>query len=161
MIPLCAKSLLTSTCALLLLAFSPAPSTAAPSPSLSKAVSYLGVQLDERDEGCKALFWKKPDHFASWPCDLHPEMPFSAIFDDAFPGKTMKQVLNHRGPGRYALGRQAVTALLNACSDDVAYGLSREGVIESFNEAIAAGPLEQANTREGFAALNAMGCPLN
>jgi len=158
-----AKSFIASACALLLLAAGPQPTAATTAAtSADAAPARPAYALTNRDEGCAPTIWKLPSLFAAWPSHLHPEMPFSAIFADAFPGKTMKQVLSRRGGGlRADLARHAVAALLNASSDRVDYGLSPEGVIELFNEAVTAGPLEQANVKHGLAALNRLACPLN
>jgi hypothetical protein len=46
------------------------------------------------------------------PAPYAPSTPFSAVFDDAFPGKTLLQVLQQGEGGLTALGRHTVAALV-------------------------------------------------
>jgi len=116
---------------------------------------------EQGDEGCTPGYWKQSHHFDSWPADLHPDMLFSAIFADAFPGKTLVEVLGLNGGGLDALGRHAVAALLNACSPNVDYGMTVPQVIAAFNAAAAGDAADIENTKNGFEYLNQKGCPLN
>jgi len=108
-------------------------------------------------EGCTPGYWKQRHHFDSWvgyaPSDL-----FDDVFDDAFPGMTLLQVVSQGGGGLKALGRHTVAALLNA-SGSVDYAYTTQGVIDAFNAAFASGSYEQQKNL--FETQNEMGCPLN
>lgn len=87
-------------------------------------------------EGCTPGFWKQTQHFDSWTAPFTPFTPgtlFAAVFENAFPGKTLLQVLGQGGGGLRALGRHTVAALLNAQSPDVKYDLTTQQVIDMFN----------------------------
>ena len=84
-------------------------------------------------EGCGAGFWRGPRNFDEWPLVLHPDILFGDIFEDAFPGETLIQVLNEGGGPLRAFGRQTVAALLNAESWQVNYDLATLEVIDLFN----------------------------
>jgi len=74
----------------------------------------------------------------------------SAFGVDAFPGKTMEDVLSTGGGGLNALGRQVVAALLNSVAL-ANYPLSSGQVIAAFQNAFASGdytPL--TNQLEGY-----------
>jgi hypothetical protein len=86
-------------------------------------------------------------------------MQFSAVFDNAFPGKTLLDVLENGGGGLNALGRHTVAALLNAASSGVDYDLTSAQVISLFNAAYPGGDYEALKNR--FAGFNEQGCPLN
>ncbi len=112
-------------------------------------------------EGCTPGYWKQPHHFDSWPDSLSPATPFSDVFENAFPGKSLLQVLKTGGGGLKALGRHTVAALLNSSSSGVSYDLSSAQVIGSFN-AVYPGTKQQYNTQKNsFAGFNEQGCPLN
>ena len=49
----------------------------------------------EDGEGCGVGFWK--NHLDAWPEDIDPDDLFSDYFDDAFPGKTLLDVLRQGG----------------------------------------------------------------
>jgi hypothetical protein len=87
------------------------------------------------DEGCTPGYWKQEQHFGNWPPPYQPTDLFSAYFEDAFPGKTLLEVLSEGGGGLTALGRQTVAALLNAASPKVDFCLCPQKVIDKFNEA--------------------------
>lgn len=87
-------------------------------------------------EGRTPGFWKQPHHFQHWTAPFTPTTLFSDVFDDAFPGKTLLQVLAQGGGGLNALGRHAVAALLNSASGQVDYALSTFDVITLFNGAV-------------------------
>ena len=61
------------------------------------------------------------------------------MFDNAFPGMTLLDVLRQGGGGIKALGRHTVAALLNGASEDVDYGMTDDHVIAAFNDAFASG----------------------
>jgi hypothetical protein len=108
-------------------------------------------------EGCTPGFWKQWHHFGSWE-GYHPLQKFSTVFEDAFPGKTLLQVLAQGGGGLNALGRHTVAALLNAANDDVSFGLTVQQVIDAFNAEFPGGDYEAL--KDAFADLNEQGCPL-
>jgi hypothetical protein len=110
-------------------------------------------------EGCTPGYWKQTQHFDSWPSPYTPGMLFSAVFEDAFPGQTLRQVLSTGGGGLAALGRHAVAALLNAASADVDYDLTTTDVINQFNSVFPGGNYE--TLKNTLAALNESGCSLN
>ncbi|MGH8189323.1 MAG: thrombospondin type 3 repeat-containing protein, partial [Steroidobacteraceae bacterium] len=111
-------------------------------------------------QGCTPGYWKQPHHFDSWPSAYAPGMPFVAAFgEDAFPGRTLLDVLGQGGGGLNALGRHAVSALLNGASSSVSYDLSASDVISAFQAVHPGGDYEALKSRlEGF---NEQSCPLN
>jgi hypothetical protein len=145
--------------------------------STTNAFSYLGADNDVGilvefynsqipvtggGEGCTPGYWKQPHHFDSWvgyaPGDL-----FSSVFEDAFPGMTLLQVISTGGNSAgEALGRHTVAALLNASSGSgVSYDLTTAEVIAGFNAAWP-GSKNQLNAQKAiFSGFNEQGCPLN
>ena len=116
---------------------------------------------NSRGEGCTPGYWKQPQHFDSWPSGLSPGTLFSDVFENAFPGKTLLQVLETGGGGLNALGRHTVAALLNAENDDVAYGMNGDMVIELFNDVYPGTLFDYEGLKDFFAHKNEEGCPLN
>lgn len=113
------------------------------------------------DEGCTPGYWKQPQHFDSWTAPYTPTTPFSAVFENAFPGKTLLDVLKTGGGGLEALGRHTVAALLNSASSDVNYGQTPADVVYTF-DLLFPGTKQQYNTlKNDFAEDNERGCPLN
>ncbi|MGE0552526.1 MAG: hypothetical protein AB7R55_03750 [Gemmatimonadales bacterium] len=110
-------------------------------------------------EGCTPGYWKQAHHFDSWASPYLPGQLFSTYFEDAFPGKTLVQVLGQGGGGLKALGRHTVAALLNAASSGVSFDLSTADVVSAFNAAFPGGDYESLKDR--LAKLNEQGCPLN
>ncbi len=111
-------------------------------------------------EGCTPGYWKQEHHFDSW-VGYSPNQQFSSVFENAFPGMTLLQVLQQGGGGLKALGRHTVAALLNASSGGVDYEFTTAEVIQAFNNtfpAVGAGYEIQKNI---FAQENERGCPLN
>jgi hypothetical protein len=110
-------------------------------------------------EGCTPGYWKQKQHFDSWTSPYTPDTQFSAVFEDAFPGMTLLEVLAQGGGGLNALGRHTVAALLNSASGGVDYDMTTTDVINAFNAAFPGGDYEALKGRlEGF---NEQGCPLN
>ena len=107
-------------------------------------------------EGCTPGYWKQPQHFTSW-VGYTPGQAFSSVFEDAFPGMTLLDVLELGGGDLDALGRHAVAALLNATSG-IDYYLDAAGVIDAFNEVYPGGDYEELKDR--FEENNELGCPL-
>ena len=81
------------------------------------------------------------------------------MFEDAFPGKTLLEVLENGGGGLDALGRHTVAALLNAASSGVDYDLTTAQVISAFNAVFPGGDYETLKNR--FAGFNEQGCPID
>jgi hypothetical protein len=109
-------------------------------------------------EGCTPGYWKQPHHFGNWPAPYTPTTKFSDVFENAFPNKTLLDVLRQGGGSLIALGRHTVAALLNGASDKVGYGLTAEEVIQLFNDAY---PGTKPGTREDFKTLHTMFANLN
>ncbi len=107
--------------------------------------------------GCTPGYWKQRQHFDSWPAGVTPSTPFASIFANAFPGRTLLQVLGHGGGGLYALGRHTVAAYLSAGTVD--YGMTQAQVVAAFNAAYASGDYGPLHTQ--FETYNERGCPLN
>lgn len=131
----------------------------------SFAWNAAGLAISEnvgQGEGCTPGYWKQKQHFDSWTAPYTPYKQFSSVFkNNAFPGKTLLQVLKLRGGGLSALGRHSVAALLNAASSKVSYDLTVSEVIGQFNE-VYPGTKSQYNTvKDIFADFNEQGCPLN
>jgi Domain of unknown function DUF11 len=111
-------------------------------------------------EGCTPGYWKQPQHFVNWTAPYDPTDLFSAHFENAFPNKTLLQVLSQGGGGLNALGRHTVAALLNAASADVDYLFTAQQVINQFN-AVFPGTDEQYEAlKNTFLVENERGCPL-
>ena len=108
-------------------------------------------------EGCTPGYWKQSQHFGNWAAPYTPATPFADVFDDAFPGMSLLDVLWQGGGHLKALGRHTVAALLNAAGD-VDYGLTAGEVTMMFNDAYANGEYE--SLKNFFADLNERGCPL-
>ena len=114
--------------------------------------------------GCTPGYWKQPHHFDSWPDQFDPNKSgtqFSDVFEDAFPGKSLSQVLGQGGNqfGLNALGRHTVAALLNAATLD--YGLSVGEVVDLFNDVFPGTKSSYNDLKDLFEDLNEQGCPLN
>ena len=119
------------------------------------------ICTDERIEGCTPGYWRQEHHFDSYSAPYAPTTLFSDVFEDAFPGMTLAEVSRLKKAGLNGLGRHAVAALLNAASDDVAYGASVSQVIDAFN-AVYPGTKDEYNAlKDDFEAMNVSGCPLN
>ena len=84
---------------------------------------------------------------------------FSSVFENAFPGKTLVQVLGQGGGGLNALGRQTVAALLNAANLEVNYTYTILEVISKFNAVYPGGDYE--GLKDDFEAENTIFCPLS
>jgi len=119
----------------------------------------FGTPETSGSAGCTPGYWKQSQHFDSWTLPYTPNTQFSAVFADAFPGKTLLQVVSQGGGGLVALGRHTVAALLNAASAGVDYGMSTASVIAEFNAQYNGSAIEA--TKDKFASLNERGCSLN
>ena len=58
---------------------------------------------------------------------------FSTLFENAFPGMTLQQVLAQGGGGIKALGRHTVSAYFNAVALGPNYELTPQQVVDKFN----------------------------
>jgi hypothetical protein len=119
----------------------------------------LSIESPPGGEGCTPGYWKQGHHFDSWTYPYTPETLFSDVFEDAFPGKTLLEVLGQGGGHLIALGRHTVAALLNAASSGVSYDLTVNDVIKKFNDVYPGGEYE--DLKDWFEDFNEQGCPLN
>ena len=85
-------------------------------------------------EGCSPGYWKQSHHFDSYPAAYTPTTLFSSVFENAFPGKTLVQVLSQGGGGLNSLGRHIVAALLSS-EAGLNTGYTTQEVIDAFNAA--------------------------
>ncbi|MCU0620501.1 MAG: hypothetical protein MUC69_03235 [Gemmatimonadales bacterium] len=109
-------------------------------------------------QGCTPGYWRQAHHYDSW-VGYRPDQLFSSVFEDAFPGKILGQVVALGGGGINALGRHTVAALLNAASGGVNYAFTVQQVIDGFNAANPTGDVE--GQKNSFETQNEKGCPLN
>lgn len=109
-------------------------------------------------QGCTPGYWKQTQHFGSWTAPYTPTTQFSAVFENAFPGKTLLDVLNQGGGGLKALGRHTVAALLNSVSPDVSYDVTESQVILMFNDEYPCG--NYTGLKNSLSYFNELGCPL-
>lgn len=109
-------------------------------------------------QGCTPGYWKQQHHFDSW-VGYSPNQPFGTVFANAFPNKSLLDILKLGGGGLNALGRHTVAALLSASSTGVDYGMTPEQVIAEFNAAYAA--KDHNPLKDKFEGFNERGCPLN
>jgi hypothetical protein len=127
-------------------------------------VASVEASKKKGSEGCTPGYWKQSQHFDSWPSQYAPGELFSAVFEDAFPGKTLLDVLQpqNAGPNVHlnALGRHAVAALLNTASANVDYAYTDpQTVIDLFNGVFPGGNYD--GLKNIFAGFNELACPLN
>ncbi len=111
---------------------------------------------------CSPGYWKQPHHSDSW-VGYAPNQLFSSVFENAFPGLTLRQVLAQGGGGLNALGRHVVAQLLNA-SAGLSVGTTSAGVISSFNSIYPAPGGTNTNSYYGGFQSQFVGtenCPLN
>jgi hypothetical protein len=112
-------------------------------------------------EGCTPGFWKQAQHFDAWTDPYDPSDPFSDHFENAFPGKTMLEVLEQGGSGLDALGRHTVSALLNAASSGVDFAFTPAQVIARFNAVFPGTEAAYEALKNEFEAENERGCGLS
>ncbi len=108
-------------------------------------------------EGKTPGYWKQCQHFHNWAGGYTPSTLFSDVFDNAFPGKTLLQVLQQGGGGLNALGRHTVAALLNSVASNVDYALTAEEVITLFNGNVPGPAAGIENLKNYFQSLNELG----
>jgi hypothetical protein len=110
-------------------------------------------------EGCPAGFWKgvaqnQPEQF---PLPLRVDSIFGEIFEDAFPGSTLQDVLTSPNSPLQKLGKETVAALLNAQDARVDYDLSVAEVITLFNDVFPGSNTEYLDLKEFFKVFNNQG----
>ena len=115
---------------------------------------------EQRLEGCTPGYWKQDQHFDSWVL-YTPQTLFSSVFDNAFPGKTLLQVLNLGGGGLNALGRHAVAALLNAQNPQLNFGLGASDVVTLVNTVYPGTANAYLNAKDILEGYNVRFCPLD
>jgi len=128
---------------------------------INKSIDFGFCERVGGTEGCTPGYWKQEQHFDSWPAPHTPDMLFSDVFEDAFPGQTLVQIAGNGGGGLDALGRHTVAALLNGASDGVNYEFSDEEVISMFNDLFPGTDDEYEALKDTFEYNNELGCPLN
>lgn len=116
---------------------------------------------DEGGQGCTPGYWRQPHHYDSWAAPYTPDTLFSSVFEDAFPGQMLSDVVVLRGGGLNALGRHVAAALLNSASDEVQYGASTDAIIGAFNAVYPGTKSEYNDLKNDLEAMNESGCPLN
>jgi len=95
------------------------------------------------DEGCSQGYWK--NHRNSWGLTIYETTDrYKAVFGVPSYNQTLLGALERGGGGAYALGRQAVAALLNATHPDVDYYYTEAEVIDLVQDAYATGNFERA-----------------
>ena len=126
------------------------------------AVDFYGfvivvVDLVERgDEGCSQGYWK--NHRNSWgPTGYNTGDWYNEVFGVPY-NKTLLGALESGGGKQYALGRQAVAALLNATHPDVDYYYTEAEVIDIVQDAYDTGDFEGA---KNLLEEHISPCPLN
>jgi hypothetical protein len=112
-------------------------------------------------EGCTPGYWKQDHHFADWSAPYAPGDLFSDYFEDAFPGRTLLDVVKQGGGGLNALGRHTVAALLNSANGEVSYDLTPQGVIDAFNGVYPGSKEDYEGLKNELQNFNEQGCPLN
>ncbi|MGH8469757.1 MAG: hypothetical protein ACREVY_12490 [Gammaproteobacteria bacterium] len=124
-------------------------------------LSIVEIPTPGQGQGCTPGYWKQSQHFDSWTSPYTPSSLFSAVFENAFPGMTLLQVLEQGGGGLTALGRHTVAALLNAASPDVSYDLTVSEVIAQFNQTFPGTNTAYEDLKNTFEGFNEQGCPLD
>ena len=108
------------------------------------------------DEGCSQGYWK--NHGNSWgPTGYDTGDWYNDVFGVSY-SKTLLEALESGGGGEYALGRQAVAALLNAAHPGVDYYYTEAGVIDIVQDAYYTGDFEGA---KNLLEEHISPCPLN
>ena len=123
-------------------------------------LTFFNVPVPGGGEGCTPGYWKQPHHFDSW-VGYDPDDAFSSVFEDAFPGMTLLEVLGQGGGGLNALGRHTVAALLNSATGGVSYDLTTQEVIDAFNAVYPGSNSDYNALKDQFEGFNEQGCPLN
>ncbi|UOR07095.1 GEVED domain-containing protein [Hymenobacter aerilatus] len=117
-------------------------------------------------QGCGLGYWK--NHPTRWGC-YTPTTLYGSVFQKApaeLKSKTLLEVLKSGGGGNYNLGRQSVAALLNSCTNAVAYSApyrnNTQQLMADVNAAFLSRDKKAANAlADKLDKLNNMGCPLD
>jgi hypothetical protein len=97
---------------------------------------------EKGDEGCSQGYWK--NHRNSWgPTRYETTDRYNVVFGVPYY-KTLLGALESGGGGEYALGRQAVAALLNATHPDMDYYYTEAEVIDIVQDAYDTDDFERA-----------------
>ncbi len=115
-------------------------------------------ESQDNPEGCSPGYWKQSQHFGNWKAPYTPDTLFSSVFENAFPGKTLLQVLELGGGGLNALGRQTVAALLNSANPEVNFAYTTAQVISMFNDVFPGGNYDKLKNK--LEIQNTISCPL-
>jgi hypothetical protein len=100
---------------------------------------------EKGDEGCSQGYWK--NHRNSWgPTGYYTGDWYNKVFDVSYK-KTLLGAIESGGGGEYALGRQAVAALLNAAHPRVDYYYTEDEVIDIVHDAYDTRDFEGAKNR--------------
>lgn len=106
---------------------------------------FTAKKARKGDEGCSQGYWK--NHRNSWgPTGYNTNDWYEDVFDVPY-NKTLLGALRSGGGGEYALGRQAVAALLNAAHPRVDYYYTEREVIKIVQDAYDRGNFENAKNR--------------
>ena len=120
------------------------------------------VNICRTDEGCTLGYWK--NHTDKWCTDYQTCTLYNSVFANSTlaPTLTLIQALNLKGnTAGENLARQSVAALLNICSDGVAYSsefASIQSLKDYVNAAFTSGAVNVAGSHLDL--LNNAGCPL-
>ena len=115
-------------------------------------------------QGCTPGFWK--NHTELWLAETGVSFGalFSSIFEDAFPGLTLLDVLELRGGGLNRLGAHTVAAYLNSLSHefgDMSGPISATDVVNMFNDVFPGSRRDYNGLKNIFVALNERDCQLD
>jgi hypothetical protein len=102
-----------------------------PTGLLYKATVSWAEPVQTGGQGCSPGYWK--NH--AFPAGYSKGQLFSSVFENAFPGLTLQAVLELKGGGLNALGRQTVSAYFNAVALGSNYEMTAAQVIAAFNAA--------------------------
>jgi len=126
-------------------------------------LSVPGLENGGGGEGCTPGFWRQEHHFEFWTAPYAPSTPFGDVFENAFPGRTLLDIVDPP-PGRRTrleqLGFHTVAALLNAASPDVDYDLTVDEVIDLFNAVFPGTNDDYNDLKDYFEGFNQQGSPI-
>lgn len=118
-------------------------------------VSWDQPVVQQGGFGCSPGYWKNHN----FPAGYSKNQLFSSIFEDAFPGMTLQQVLSQGGGGIKALGRHTVSAYFNAVALGVKYELTPQQVVDKFNAVNPNGNINGLSDEfEGLEDVNGRSC---
>jgi len=122
----------------------------------SVTVSWNTPVVQIGGQGCSPGYWKNHN----FPTGFSKDQLFNTIFENAFPGLSLQQVLSQGGGGIKALGRHTVSAYFNAVSLGTNYELTPAQVVAKFNAAFPSGDIEgTSNYFESLEDVNGRVCP--